>query len=162
MSSRISGSSQNLFVEKSVEFLRHPKNIFLSDNIIIKEGVKLCPTNDGAIIKIGKNTTIGYYSMIFSSNNIEIGDNCLIAPFVYFVDAKHGIKKGELINKQKLIAEPIIIHDDVWIGTGAKILTGAKISSGSVISAGSVVSGLIPENAIVAGNPGRVISYREE
>lgn len=159
---KLSCDPQNIYVEKSVEILRHPQNLYLSDNIIIKEGAKLCPTNDKAVIKIGHNTTIGYYSMIFSSNRIEIGDNCLIAPFVYLVDAIHGTKKGELINKQKLIAKTIKIHDDVWIATGSKILAGAEISSGSVISAGSVVSGLVPENAIIAGNPGRVISYREE
>ena len=57
---KVSGNPQNLFVEKSVQFLRHPKNIHLSNNIIIKEGSQLCPTNKDAIIKIGENTTIGY------------------------------------------------------------------------------------------------------
>ena len=72
MASKVSGNPKNLYVEKSVEFLRYPKNINLAKNIIIKEGSKLCPTNEEAIIKIGDNTTIGYYNMIFSSNKIEI------------------------------------------------------------------------------------------
>ena len=52
MSSRVSGKPQNLFVEKSVELLRHPKNIFLSDIIIIKEGSKFCPNNKDATLKL--------------------------------------------------------------------------------------------------------------
>jgi len=128
MGSKVSGNPQNLLIEKSVKFLRHPKNIFLSDNIIIKEGVKLCPTNDGAIIKIGKNTTLGYYSMIFSSLKIEIGNNCLIAPFAYFVDANHGIKKNKLINEQKLTAMPIKINNDVGWKFSTDLLTGISNS----------------------------------
>ena len=159
---KVSGNPQNLFVEKSVQFLRHPKNIHLSDNIIIKEGAKLCPTNSDSVIKIGENTTIGYYSMLFSSFRIEIGADCMISPFAYLVDANHGIIKDKLINQQKLEAKPIRIHDDVWVGTGVKILAGAEIGRGAVISANSVVSGEIPENAIVVGNPGRVMSYRTE
>ena len=159
---KVSGNPQNLFVEKSVQFLRHPKNIHLSDNIIIKEGAKLCPTNSDSVIKIGENTTIGYYSMLFSSFRIEIGADCMISPFAYLVDANHGIIKDKLINQQKLEAKPIRIHDDVWVGTGVKILAGAEIGRGAVISANAVVSGEIPENAIVVGNPGRVMSYRTE
>ncbi len=63
---KVSGNPQNLFVEKGVQLLRYPKNIYLSNNIIIKEGTKLCPANEDAIIKIGKNATIGYYNMIFN------------------------------------------------------------------------------------------------
>jgi|APSaa5957512535_1039671.scaffolds.fasta_scaffold72907_2 acetyltransferase-like isoleucine patch superfamily enzyme len=162
MSNKVAGSPKNLFIEKSVEFLRHPENIHLSDNIIIKEGAKLCPTNSDSVIKIGENTTIGYYSMLFSSFRIEIGADCMISPFAYLVDANHGIIKDKLINQQKLEAKPIRIHDDVWVGTGVKILAGAEIGRGAVISANAVVSGEIPENAIVVGNPGRVMSYRTE
>ena len=83
---KVSGSSRNLYVEKNVELMRHPQNIYLSDDIILKEGVKICPTNNNAIIKIGSNTTIGYYSMLFSTLSIEVGNNCLVAPFHKFID----------------------------------------------------------------------------
>lgn len=159
---KLSCDPQNIYVEKSVEVIRYTQNINIADNVLIKEGTKLCSTNKNAIIKIGENTTIGYYNMIFSSFKIEIGDNCLIAPFAYIVDANHGIKGNKLINQQDLEAKPIRIHNDVWVGAGVKILAGTEIGSGAVISANSVVSGQIPENAIVVGNPGRVMSYRKE
>jgi acetyltransferase-like isoleucine patch superfamily enzyme len=161
MRHRVSGNPSNLYIERSVEFLRHPKNIYLSDSILIKEGVKICPTNSEAVVKIGENTTIGYYCMLFSSLRIEIGANCLIAPSVYLVDANHGLKKDLLINQQKLEVSPIIIHDDVWIGTGATIVGGVTIGQGAVIGANSLVNHDVAPYTIVGGVPARKIGLRE-
>jgi acetyltransferase-like isoleucine patch superfamily enzyme len=49
----------------------------------------------------------------------------------------------------------------VLIGAGVVILPGTRIERGAVIGAGSVVSGSVPEYAIVAGAPARVIGHRE-
>lgn len=159
-SQKVNGSPNNLYVEKNVEFMRHPKNIFLSNNIIIKEGVKLCPANKDAIIKIGNNTTIGYYSMLFSTLSIEVGNNCLIAPFAYFVDANHGIKKSQLINQQKMNVRPIKINDDVWIGQNVTITGGVEIGEGAVIAAKSLVNSDVPPYTIWGGVPANHIKDR--
>ena len=156
MASKVSGNPKNLYVEKSVEFLRYPKNINLAKNIIIKEGSKLCPTNEEAIIKIGDNTTIGYYNMIFSSNKIEIGDNCLIAPFAYILDANHGLKKEKLINEQKLIAKPIKINNDVWLGQNVTVIGGIEIGEGAVIASQSLVNKDIPPYTVWGGVPAKI------
>lgn len=55
---------------------------------------------------------------------------------------------------------PIIVNDDVWIGTNSLILSGVTIGQGAIIAAGSVVTRSIPEYAIAAGNPAKVIKYR--
>ena len=150
-----------MYIEKNVEFLRHPENIIIGDDVLIKEGVKLCPTNNKASIKIGSNVTIGYYTMIFASNNINIGQDCLIAPFVYLVDSDHESKKNMLINKQPLKASPINIGEDVWISTGAKILSGVEIGNGAIIAAGSVVTQNVEEFTIYGGIPAKKIGMRE-
>ena len=54
----------------------------------------------------------------------------------------------------------VVIGNDVWIGVGAVILAGARIGTGCVIGANAVVSGHVPDYAIVAGNPGRIIRKR--
>jgi maltose O-acetyltransferase len=56
---------------------------------------------------------------------------------------------------------PIVIQDNVWIGAGAKVLGGVTIHKGAVIGANAVVTRDIPENAIVAGVPARVIRFRD-
>lgn len=53
-----------------------------------------------------------------------------------------------------------VIGNDVWIGDGAVILPGARIGSGVIIGAGAVVGGEVPDYAIIAGNPGRLIRRR--
>lgn len=53
-----------------------------------------------------------------------------------------------------------VIGHDVWLGDGAVILPGARIGSGVIVGAGAVVRGNIPDYAIVAGNPARIVRMR--
>lgn len=52
---------------------------------------------------------------------------------------------------------PIIIGDHVWLGARAIVVKGSQLADGVVVGAGAVVSGSVPEAALVAGNPARVI-----
>ncbi|BAV86488.1 maltose O-acetyltransferase [Rothia aeria] len=52
---------------------------------------------------------------------------------------------------------PITVGDNVWIGGGAIILGGVSIGENAVIGAGSVVTKDVPANAVVVGNPARVV-----
>ena len=54
------------------------------------------------------------------------------------------------------------IGDDAWIGFNATILKGVKIGRGAIVAAGSVVVKDVPDNAIVAGNPAKVIWHYED
>jgi virginiamycin A acetyltransferase len=53
-----------------------------------------------------------------------------------------------------------VVGHDVWIGHGALILPGARIGSGVIVGAGAVVAGQVPDYAVVAGNPARVLRLR--
>jgi acetyltransferase-like isoleucine patch superfamily enzyme len=158
---RIGKMGESVFIDDNVKLMRFPQNISIDSYAVLKEGVRICSCNENASIKIGKNTTIGYHTFIFASNSIKIGDNCLIAPFVYLVDSDHNINRNQLINQQSNISEPIGIGNDVWIGTGAKILKGVTIGDGAVIAAGSVVNQNVGPYEIIGGIPGRKISERK-
>lgn len=158
---RIGHLGADVFIDKNVELQRFPKNIAIDDHAVLKEGVRICACNDEAKISIGKNTTVGFHTFIFASENIRIGDDCLIAPFVYIVDSDHTAKKGELINQQPNTTAAVTIGNDVWIGTGAKILKGTTIEDGAIIAAGAVVSGHIKSNQIFGGIPAKKISERK-
>jgi len=151
---------KNILVDTNVKLLRFPKNILIGNDVILKEGVRICPTNPQAKISIGDNTTIGYHTMIFSSKHIEIGNDCLIAPFCYIVDSNHQIKKNININEQAIEAKNIVIQDDVWLGTGTKVLSGVTIEKGAVIAAGSLVNKNISANTIFGGVPATQIGER--
>ena len=54
----------------------------------------------------------------------------------------------------------IVIGNDVWIGANSILVSGVKINNGAIVAAGSVVTKEVPENAIVAGIPAKVVKYR--
>lgn len=151
----------DVWIDKNVEFLRYKHNLFIGDNVAIKEGTRICACNSSAKIFIGKNTTIGYHNFFFASKNIKIGDNCLIAPFVYIVDSNHEIKKDRLINQQQNTTGEIIIGDDVWIASNTSILKGVTIGQGAVIAANSVVNKDVPDFEIWGGSPAKKIGERQ-
>lgn len=152
---------KNVWIDKNVEFMRFPNRISVGDNVVVKEGAKICVCNNESNISIGRNTTIGYYNFLFASSQITIGDNCLIAPFVYIVDSDHKIDKVELINKQPNTTEKIVIEDDVWIASNSTILKGVTIHRGAVVAANSVVNKDIPEYEIWGGSPAKKIGERK-
>ncbi len=132
----------------------------MGDQVIVKEGVRMCPANPDASIRIGDWSTIGYHTHLFATTRIEIGSNCLIAPFCYLVDSNHGIARDVLIREQPMSSLPILIEDDVWIGANVTILRGVTIGEGAVIGAGSVVDQDVPAYAIVRGNPAEDVDTR--
>lgn len=149
------------FIESGVDFLRHSEAISVGSRAIVKSGARLCPTNTSASISIGEWTTVGYHTHIFATSRIQVGANCLIAPFCYLVDANHGIRRGALIREQTMSTAPIEIADDVWLGAGVTVLAGVTIGRGAVVSAGSVVSADVAPYAIVAGVPAVQIDERQ-
>lgn len=157
---RLGHCGEKVHFDKRVELLRFLANISIADHAAIKEGAHICACNNRATIQIGKNTTVGYYTFIFASERIVIGNNCLIAPFVYIVDSDHGVDRNLLINQQANLTAPIDIGDDVWIATGAKILKGVNIGKGAVIAAGAVVKEDVAPYQIVGGVPAKVLGER--
>lgn len=158
---RLGKLGNEVFIDKNVLLLRFPKNIFVGDEVVLKAGAQICSCNDQSTVKIGNRTTIGFYTFIYASEAIEIGNDCLIAPFVYIVDSDHSIEKEKRINLQPNLSMKVIIEDDVWIATGAKILKGVTVGKGSVIAAGAVVKEDVSPYSIVGGIPAKVIGSRE-
>lgn len=160
-SNRIGFLGKKVFIDKNVELQRFPKNISVDNYAVLKEGSRICACNADAKISVGKNTTIGFHTFIYASEKITIGNDCLIAPFVYIVDSDHSAEKGILINQQANKTAAVTIGNDVWIGTGAKILKGTTIEDGAVIAAGALVSGHVKSNEIFGGIPAKKISERK-
>lgn len=113
-------------------------------------------------INIGRDFYMGNYCHL--SANAEIGDDVLFASFVSLVGGDHKIDHIDVpIRKSgRDDLKTITIHDNVWVGHGAIIMHGVNINSGAVIAAGAVVTKDVDHNAIVAGNPARIIRYRKQ
>ena len=56
----------------------------------------------------------------------------------------------------------ITLGDNVWLGTGAKVLDGVRLGSNVVVGANGVVNSDLPDGAIAAGVPARILRTRDE
>lgn len=149
-----------VLLESGVHLLRHPRGITLGPGAILKSGVHLCPCNAGASVRVGARTTVGFHTLVYASAGIEIGADCMIAPFVHIVDSEHGLARDRPMNRQPNVVRPVRIGDDVWIGSHAVILMGVNIGDGAVVAAGSVVREDVAPYQIVGGVPARIIGER--
>ncbi|MDO5656877.1 MAG: CatB-related O-acetyltransferase [Paracoccus sp. (in: a-proteobacteria)] len=107
--------------------------------------------------------------------HLHIGRFCQIADRVRFVtaSANHPMKgistypfaifdharMAHYMAEIGTLPDTVIGHD-VWIGDGATILPGARIGDGVIIGAAAVVGGIVPDYAVMAGNPARMIRRR--
>ncbi len=112
-----------------------------------------------AIIKIGQGTRLNGVAC-HCAKLIEIGKNCMIGSanimdtdFHTFDDKGH-ILYGNQKNKS------IKIGDHVWLCGQSVVLKGITIENKSVVAFRTVVTKNIPKNAVVAGNPGKIVKQK--
>lgn len=137
--------------------------VTLGDRVSIHSKT-LIETGQGGFIKVAALSSIhpGCQLKAYIAS-IEIGEGVMIAANTAIYSYDHGLAPDRPIRTQPLTARgPVKIHNEAWIGTGVIILSGVTIGEGAVIAAGAVVTKSIPAQAIAAGNPARVIRYRNE
>lgn len=112
-------------------------------------------------IELGDDSSLGIDCMI--PYDLKVGADVMMGPYVVIVGDSHQFSQTDIPMRLQEIKEypPVRIEDDVWIGARAIILPGLKIGKGAIIGAGSVVTKDIPPYAICAGNPAKIIRYRE-
>lgn len=64
-----------------------------------------------------------------------------------------------MYDRYVITCKPVHIKKNVWIGVNVTILPGVTVGENTVIGAGAVVTHDVPDNAVVVGNPARVIKY---
>jgi acetyltransferase-like isoleucine patch superfamily enzyme len=114
--------------------------------------------------EIGDNTKVGAFVEI--QKNVTVGKNCKISSHTF-------VCEGVTIEDEVFIGHGVIFINDTyprattavgelqtesdWIGSGATILAGVTVGENAMVGAGSVVTKDVPSNAIVVGNPARVL-----
>jgi acetyltransferase-like isoleucine patch superfamily enzyme len=113
-------------------------------------------------VSIGAKTVIGQDCTISAYQHVSIGRECIIADRVMLIDFDHGVTEVERpIRLQGIYKRDVRVGHNVWIGYGACILRGVSVGDNSVIGTSTVVTKQVPDNAVVAGTPARVIRMRE-
>lgn len=93
---------------------------------------------------------------------IRIGSKTRIAAGVKIYAFNHGMAPDAPVHEQPVASLGVCIGEDVWIGTGVCIRDGVTIGNQAVIGMGAVVTRDVPEYAIVAGNPAKIIGDRRK
>lgn len=101
------------------------------------------------LTEIGSGFFIGHFGCIFVYPDSKIGKNCNLSQGVTIGVSNRGEKKG-----------CPTIGNNVYIGPGVKIFGAISIGNNVAIGANCVVTKDVPDNAVVVGIPGKVISYK--
>src|SRR5437762_3983129 len=152
----------------------------ITDDVILGDGVQIyhpelvnlygCVIGNGskigAFVEIQKGATIGKNCKIsshtFICEGVHIADNVFVGHNVTFINDKFPRatnEDGSLQTENDWSCVETKIMEGASIGSSATILCGITIGERAVIGAGAVVTKDVPEKAVVAGNPARVIKY---
>ncbi|MDZ4854925.1 MAG: acyltransferase [Nitrospirota bacterium] len=147
-------------------------DVKLGENVKLSKFINLygCEVGDdtkiGAFVEIQKNVKVGKRCKIsshtFICEGVTIEDEVLIGHNVTFVNdsfPRATSATGSLQTETDWKVEVTLVKRGASIGSGATILSNVVIGENALIGAGSVVTRDVPANAIVVGNPGRVLRY---
>ena len=154
-----------------MDYCRIAPDVKLGRNVIFHAFVNLygCTIGDnsriGTFVEIQKNAVIGrnvkVSSHTFICEGVTIEDDCFIGHNVSFINDKYPratAGNGHLQTEADWQVVPTRVKRGASIGTSATILCGVTIGENAIIGAGSVVTKDVPDNAIVAGVPARIVN----
>lgn len=165
---RDGASLRNLSLGRDVTFggtvylrMRAGGRVRLGDRVSLGTEVWLVTANQ-ALLELGDDVQVGSYCLLNGGHGLSIGADSWLAGFVYLNSSDHSIEPGRLIREQGYVGAAIAIGPDNWLGGHSFICKGVRTGRGVVVGAGAVVTKSFDDEAIVAGNPARILRYRSE
>jgi acetyltransferase-like isoleucine patch superfamily enzyme len=147
-------------------------DVKLGENVRLSKFINLygCEIGDetkiGAFVEIQKNAKVGRRCKIsshsFICEGVTIEDNVFIGHGVMFTNDSYPratADGGQLQTEADWKVEKTVVKRGASIGTGATILPNTCIGENAIVGAGSVVTRDVPANAIIAGNPAKILRY---
>ncbi len=119
----------------------HPSAV-ISPFATLQEGTVVMP-----LVSVKSCSNIGKHCILNAL--CAIGHDCEIGSFVHI--APHATLCGN-----------VTVGEGSWIGANATVIQGIKIGRWVTIGAGAVIIKDVPDYAVVVGNPGRIIKYKNE
>ena len=157
------------------EFVSIAPSVKLGKDVRLSKFINLygCEIGDetkiGAFVEIQKNASVGKRCKIsshtFVCEGVEIQDNVFVGHSVTFINDSYPratTASGELQTEVDWKVEKTVISKGASIGSGSTILSNITVGENAIVGAGSVVTKDVPANAIVAGNPAKVLRYLKQ
>jgi acetyltransferase-like isoleucine patch superfamily enzyme len=154
------------------EFVSIAPDVKLGKDVKLSKFINMygCQVGDntkiGAFVEIQKNATVGKNCKIsshtFVCEGVVIEDEVFIGHNVAFINDSYPratAADGALQTEQDWKVEPTVVKKRASIGSGSTILSKVTIGENALVGAGSVVTKDVPANAVVAGNPAKILRY---
>jgi acetyltransferase-like isoleucine patch superfamily enzyme len=139
--------------------LKHPETMEFGDCVFIGSQVMIQGRFDGTC-RIGNHVWIGPQAY-FDARQLTLEDYVGWGPGARVLGSTHTADPIEQpIITTGLVIKPVLVETGADIGMNASILPGVRVGAHSIVGAGAVVTEDVPEYAIVAGVPARVLRSR--
>jgi acetyltransferase EpsM len=119
----------------------HP-TAFISDRSTLGKGTVVM-----ANASVNVDSVIGSHCII--NTNCSVDHECVLHDYVH-------------LSPNVALAGNVVVGEGAHIGIGAAVIQNVKIGKWATIGGGAVIIRDVPDYAVVVGNPGRVIKYREQ
>lgn len=133
-----------------------PVKARIEPGAIIREKVEI---GEGAVIMMGAVINIG--AVVGAGTMIDMG---AVLGGRATVGAHCHVGAGAVLAGvvEPASAVPVVVEDGVLIGANAVVIEGVRVGKNAVVAAGAVVISDVPENAVVAGSPARIVKMKDE
>lgn len=152
------------------EYIAVSSDVKLGENVRLGKFINLygCSvgsnTKIGAFVEIQKNASVGSNCKVsshsFICEGVVLEDNVFIGHGVMFTNDKYPRSvnaNGGLQTEADWGVVKTVVKSGASIGSNATIVCGVTIGERSIVGAGAVVTKDVPPDAIVAGNPARIL-----
>lgn len=150
----------------------------IAENVKLGKNVKIFAFTNLYGCEIGDDSKIGTFVEI--QKGARVGSRCKVSSHSFLCEGViledevfigHGVMftndrlpratavDGKLQTEADWKCESTVIKKGASIGSGATLLCGITVGERAIVGAGSVVTKDVPKNAVVAGNPAKVLRY---
>jgi acetyltransferase-like isoleucine patch superfamily enzyme len=154
---RVTHAFRGVYIESGF-MIEGANRVALEPGVVVQRRSVFTITPDGRLM-IGAGSRIGSDAVIAVAREVTLGRDVLIAARCYISDHGHRFTDAgrPVMHQGADVPRPVHIGDGSWLGINVCILPGVTLGKNCVVGANSVVTQSVPDGAVVAGVPARVL-----